>query len=207
MEDYKEKDFTKEPIENLGKFGIHPLNEEGKELYLSKDFYNYHFLTKKDPELLKQVQEKMKKDREEELRKLQEVYKREEKKRKEAMGIFEDDEEEKKEEPIIEEQPVQNEIKKPKVKKAKKGYNGPWPYPTHYITKSTLKNPYLEKKNIKKKTNVSNEPMTGVAAVKGSEKPLIMKEKGNIVKMPKITKVYSGHKTMKEYDSSEVTTF
>ena len=35
----------------------------------------------------------------------------------------------------------------------------------------------------------------------------IIKEKGNIVKMPKITKVYSGHKTMKEYDSSEVTTF
>jgi hypothetical protein len=80
-------------------------------------------------------------------------------------------------------------------------------YPTHYITKSTLKNPYLEKKNIKKKVNVTNQPITGVAAVKGSEKPLIMKEKGNNVKMPKITHVYSGHKTMKEYDSSEVTTF
>ena len=207
MEDYKEKDFTKEPIENLGKFGIHPLNEEGKELYLSKDFYNYHFLTKKDPELLKQVQEKMKKDREEELRKLQEVYKREEKKRKEAMGIFEDDEEEKKEEPIIEETQIKTEVKKPKVKKAKKGYNGPWPYPTHYITKPTLHNRYLEKKNVKKNVTNGNEPITGVAAVKGSEKPLINKEKSITVKVPKITKVYSGHKTMKEYDASEVTTF
>ena len=87
MEDYKEKDFTKEPIENLGKFGIHPLNEDGKELYVSKDFYNYHFLRKKDPELLKEVEEKMKKDREEELRKLQEVYKREEKKRNKIRTI------------------------------------------------------------------------------------------------------------------------
>ena len=123
------------------------------------------------------------------------------------MGIFEDDEEEKKEEPIIEETQIKTEVKKPKVKKAKKGYNGPWPYPTHYITKSTLKNPYLEKKNVKKKINETNQPITGVAAVKGSEKPLIMKEKSENVKMPKITKVYSGHNTMKEYDSSEVTTF
>ena len=206
MEDYKDKDFTKNPVENLGKFGIHPLNEEGKELYISKDFYNHHFLKKKDPELLKEVEEKMKKDREEELRKLQEVYKREEKKRKEAMGIFEDDEEDL-DEPMVGGGEIQYEEKKPKVKKVKKGYNGPWPYPTHYITKSTLKNPYLEKKNIKKKVNVTNQPITGVAAVKGSEKPLIMKEKGNNVKMPKITHVYSGHKTMKEYDSSEVTTF
>ncbi len=68
----------------------------------------------------------MKKDREEELRKLQEVYKREENKRKEVMGIFEDDEEEKKEEPIIEENQIQNEVKKPKVKKVNKGYNGHW---------------------------------------------------------------------------------
>ena len=206
MEDYKDKDFTKNPVENLGKFGIHPLNEEGKELYISKDFYNHHFLKKKDPELLKEVEEKMKKDREEEFRKLQEVYKREEKKRKEAMGIFEDDEEDI-DEPMVGGGEIQNEVKKPKVKKVKKGYNGPWPYPTHYITKSTLKNRYLEKKNIKKKVNVTNQPITGVAAVKGSEKPLIMKEKGNNVKMPKITHVYSGHKTMKEYDSSEVTTF
>ena len=206
MEDYKEKDFTKEPIENLGKFGIHPLNEDGKELYVSKDFYNYHFLRKKDPELLREVEEKMKKDREEELRKLQEVYKREEKKRKEAMGIFEDDEEEKKEEPIIEETQIKTEVKKPKVKKAKKGYNGPWPYPINYTNKKTLHNHYLDKKSVKK--NISKkEPIKGVAAVKGSEKNLIMKEKNNNVIIPKVSEIYSGHNIIKEYDSSEVTTF
>ena len=206
MEDYKEKDFTKEPIENLGKFGVHPLNEDGKELYVSKDFYNYHFLRKKDPELLKEVEEKMKKDREEELRKLQEVYKREEKKRKQAMGIFDDDEEEvKEEEKVIEETPIIKEEKK-KIKTEKKGYNGPWPYPINYTNKKTLHNHYLDKKSVKK--NISKkEPIKGVAAIKGSEKNLIMKEKNNNVIIPKVSEIYSGHNIIKEYDSSEVNTF
>ena len=53
--------FTKEPYEDNGRCKIHPLNEEGKEAYLSKDSYNYNFIrTKKNPELLKEIQEEMK---------------------------------------------------------------------------------------------------------------------------------------------------
>ena len=53
--------FTKEPYEDNGRCKIHPLSEEGKEAYLSKDSYNYNFIrTKKNPELLKQIQEEMK---------------------------------------------------------------------------------------------------------------------------------------------------
>ena len=58
------------------------------------------------------------------------------------------------------------------------------------------------KKNISKK-----EPIKGVAAVKGSEKNLIMKEKNNNVIIPKVSEIYSGHNIIKEYDSSEVNTF
>ena len=53
--------FTKEPYEDNGRCKIHPLSEEGKEAYLSKDSYNYNFIrTKKNPELLKEIQEEMK---------------------------------------------------------------------------------------------------------------------------------------------------
>ena len=53
--------FTKEPYEDNGRCKIHPLSEEGKEAYLSKDSYNYNFIrTKKNPELLKEIQEEIK---------------------------------------------------------------------------------------------------------------------------------------------------
>mgnify|MGYP006873172563 CR=1 FL=1 len=53
--------FTKEPYEDNGRCKIHPLSEEGKEAYLSKDSYNYNFIrTKKNPDLLKEIQEEMK---------------------------------------------------------------------------------------------------------------------------------------------------
>ena len=56
-----EKHFTKEPFEDNGRCKIHPLSEEGLEHYLSKESYNYNFIrTKKNPELLKQIEEEIK---------------------------------------------------------------------------------------------------------------------------------------------------
>ena len=56
-----ENHFRKEPFEDNGRCKIHPLSEEGIEHYLSKDSYNYNFIrTKKNPELLKQIEEEIK---------------------------------------------------------------------------------------------------------------------------------------------------
>ena len=56
-----DNNFTKEPFEDNGRCKIHPLSPEGVEAYLSKDSYNYNFIkTKKNPELLKQIQEEIK---------------------------------------------------------------------------------------------------------------------------------------------------
>ena len=56
--------FTKEPYEDNGRCKIHPLSSEGMEAYLSKDSYNYNFIkTKKNPELLKDIEEEIKKEK------------------------------------------------------------------------------------------------------------------------------------------------
>ena len=56
-----EKNFTEEPFEDNGRYKIHPLSSEGIENYLSKDSYNYNYIkTKKNPELLKQIEEEIK---------------------------------------------------------------------------------------------------------------------------------------------------
>ena len=62
---YNENHFTKNPYEDNGRFQIHPLSSEGLEAYLSKDSYNYHYLKSRyDPELLKQIHEEMKQEKE-----------------------------------------------------------------------------------------------------------------------------------------------
>ena len=62
---YNDNHFTKNPYEDNGRFQIHPLSSEGLEAYLSKDSYNYHYLKSKyDPELLKQIQEEVKAEKE-----------------------------------------------------------------------------------------------------------------------------------------------
>ena len=67
-----EDNFTKETFEDNGRFQIHPLSEEGKEAYLSKNSYNYNYIkTKKNPELLKQIEEEIKAENELKLKQLQ----------------------------------------------------------------------------------------------------------------------------------------
>ena len=63
---YKDNAFTEKPIENNGKFGIYGMSAQGLEEYLSPNSYNYHYLSKfRDPNLMKEIEEEMKKEREE----------------------------------------------------------------------------------------------------------------------------------------------
>ena len=62
---YNDNHFTKDAYEDNGRFQIHPLSSEGLEAYLSKDSYNYHYLKSKyDPEILKQIEEELKQEKE-----------------------------------------------------------------------------------------------------------------------------------------------
>jgi len=59
-----DNNFTKDPFENNGRYKIHPLSPEGMEAYLSKNSYNYNYIkTKKNPELLKEIEEEIKKEK------------------------------------------------------------------------------------------------------------------------------------------------
>lgn len=63
-----DNNYTKEAYESNGRYQIHPLSAEGYEAYLSKDSYNYHYLKNKwDPEILRQVQEDMEKEKKQKL--------------------------------------------------------------------------------------------------------------------------------------------
>ena len=60
-----DRNFTKDPFEDNGRFKIHPLSKEGFEAYMSKDSYNHNFIkTKKNPELLKEIEEEIKAENE-----------------------------------------------------------------------------------------------------------------------------------------------
>ena len=62
---YKDSAFTEKPIENNGRFGIYGMSAQGLEEYLSPDSYNYHYLSKfRDPKLMKEIEEEMRKERE-----------------------------------------------------------------------------------------------------------------------------------------------
>ena len=62
---YKDNAFTEKPIENNGRFGIYGMSAQGLEEYLSPDSYNYHYLSKfRDPKLMKEIEEEMRKERE-----------------------------------------------------------------------------------------------------------------------------------------------
>ena len=62
---YNDNAFTEKPIENNGRFGIYGMSAQGLEEYLSPDSYNYHYLSKfRDPKLMKEIEEEMRKERE-----------------------------------------------------------------------------------------------------------------------------------------------
>ena len=50
----EDKNFTIQPKYQSGKYGICPLNETGFENYLNYNSYNYHYLNKFDPSIIKE---------------------------------------------------------------------------------------------------------------------------------------------------------
>ena len=50
----EDKNFTNQPKYQSGKYGICPLNEAGFENYLNYNSYNYHYLNKFDPSIIKE---------------------------------------------------------------------------------------------------------------------------------------------------------
>ena len=50
----EDKNFTNQPKYQSGKYGICPLNETGFENYLNYNSYNYHYLNKFDPSIIKE---------------------------------------------------------------------------------------------------------------------------------------------------------
>lgn len=55
-----DENFTKQPMYSSGKYGIRPLNDTGIENYLAFDSYNYRFLNKIDPAIIKEYMEEVK---------------------------------------------------------------------------------------------------------------------------------------------------
>lgn len=52
--------FSDHPMYTTGKYGICPLNDSGIEHYLGYNSYNYHFLKKIDPDIIKEYMEEVK---------------------------------------------------------------------------------------------------------------------------------------------------
>ena len=48
------QDFSDHPMYTTGKYGIKPLNDGGVEHYLGSEYFNYHFLSKVDPDIVKE---------------------------------------------------------------------------------------------------------------------------------------------------------
>lgn len=55
-----DENFTKQPMYSSGKYGIRPLNDTGIENYLAFGSYNYRFLNKIDPSIIKEYMEEVK---------------------------------------------------------------------------------------------------------------------------------------------------
>ena len=48
------QDFSDHPMYTTGKYGIKPLNDGGVEHDLGSEYFNYHFLSKVDPDIVKE---------------------------------------------------------------------------------------------------------------------------------------------------------
>lgn len=129
MQKYQDHLFTKEPIERVRNFGIHPLNRDGFRSYIGN---NYHFLHEEgnDPNIASKLMEEVRREMDAE---------RNQKFLMEGGGIN-----------YAESTSDANLNNNEKNKKRKKGENfiGDY-YQVTYISKRTLKNPYLEKKKKK----------------------------------------------------------
>ena len=189
MKDYQDTDFTKKPIDNLGKFGIHPLNEKGFDLYISPDFYNYHYLrnSENDPVVRKQMKEKAKKEIEEKNlinnQNMNQNNINQEKNDNEILNY-------------------ENE-KNQHLKKKGKNFIGDY-YQVTYTNKKTSFNPYLVKKKKKNLKNTLNKESVGLTIGKKSGSKLVSLENNIHGNMPTISNVGDGHGNLRTYPAPHI---
>ncbi len=70
MQKIRDFHFEKEPIENNGKYSIHPLTKDGFRVYISPKSYNYHFLHENgdDPNIANKLMQEVRREVDEERR-------------------------------------------------------------------------------------------------------------------------------------------
>ncbi len=191
MKDYKDTDFTQKPIDNLGKFGIHPLNEQGFDLYISPDFYNYHYLknTENDPVVRKQMKEKAKKEMED----IQNNMINNQNMNQNNLN---------QENNYNETLNYRNE-KNQNLKKRGKNFIGDY-YQVTYTNKKTSFNPYLVKKKKKNLKNTLNKESVGLTVGKKSGSKLVSHENTIHGNMPTISHVNDGHGNLRTYPAPHI---
>ena len=178
MQKYQDYCFTKEPIERVRNYGIHPLNKDGLQKYIGN---NYHFLHEEgnDPNIASKLMEEVRREMDAE---------RNEKPLMEGGGINYAE--------SISDVNVNNNEKN---KKKKKGENFISDYyQVTYISKRTLKNPYLEKK---KKKNVKEKSPKNVGLTVGKKSGNKLAQNQNKIhsEMPNISNVSAGRGDLKSY--------
>ena len=116
--------FTKDAYEDNGRFQIHPLSPEGLEAYLSKDSYNYHYLSSKyDPALIKEIQEEIRLEKEKKLNENENNIKNEEKNEDKKIENIKEQNAQNINKNMIEKKSNQKINKKVENKMVKKGNN------------------------------------------------------------------------------------
>ena len=116
--------FTKDAYEDNGRFQIHPLSPEGLEAYLSKDSYNYHYLSSKyDPALIKEIQEEIRLEKEKKLNENENNIKNEGKKEDKKIENIKEQNAQNINKNMIEKKSNQKINKKVENKMVKKGNN------------------------------------------------------------------------------------
>ena len=185
MQKYQDHLFTKEPIERVRNFGIHPLNRDGFRSYIGN---NYHFLHEEgnDPNIASKLMQEVRREMDEERRQATLM---------EGGGIN-----------YVESlnDSKNNVNNNEKNKKRKKGENfiGDY-YQVTYISKRTLKNPYLEKKQ-KKKIKGKSPQNIGLTVGKKSGNKLAQNQNKIHSEMPNISNVNAGRGDLKTYPAPHI---
>ena len=191
MKDYKDTDFTQKPIDNLGKFGIHPLNEQGFDLYISPEFYNYHYLrnSENDPIVRKQMKEKAQKEMEDIQNNIINNQNMNQNNLTQGNNYNET-------------LNYRNE-KNQNLKKRGKNFIGDY-YQVTYTNKKTSFNPYLVKKKKKNLKNTLNKESVGLTVGKKNGSKLVSHENTIHGNMPTISHVNDGHGNLKNYPAPHI---
>ncbi len=189
MQKIRDFHFEKEPIENNGKYSIHPLTKEGFRVYISPKSYNYHFLHENgdDPNIANKLMQEVRREVDEERRQALLM---------EGGGVNYNVSESGDNE-------IVNNSNCNKKKKKGENFIGDY-YQVTYTSKKTSKNPYLEKKKNVKGNFYKKNVNKGLTVGKKSGNKLVQCENGIKSNMPSITNVNAGRGILKDYPAPHI---